>query len=46
MWYFLALLVFYLAFTRVSEAVLDRITIRLSRGQATMAGEALRKAAT
>jgi polar amino acid transport system permease protein len=46
MWYFLALLVFYLAFTRVSELVLDRITIRLSRGQATMAGEALRKAAT
>jgi polar amino acid transport system permease protein len=46
MWYFLALLAFYLAFTRVSELVLDRITIRLSRGQATMAGEALRKAAT
>ncbi len=46
MWYFLALLVFYLGFTRVSEVVLDRITLRLSRGQATMAGEALRKAAT
>jgi polar amino acid transport system permease protein len=46
MWYFLFLLVFYLAFTRVSELALDRITRRLSRGQATMAGEALRKAAT
>jgi len=45
MWYFLFLLVFYLAFTRVSEVVLERITRRLSRGQATMAGEALRKAA-
>jgi polar amino acid transport system permease protein len=45
MWYFLFLLVFYLAFTRLSEIVLDRITRRLSRGQATMAGEALRKAA-
>ena len=45
MWYFLALLVFYLGFTRVSEVVLARITRRLSRGQATVAGEALRKAA-
>jgi len=44
LWYFLALLVFYLAMTRVSEVVLGRLTARLSRGQATMAGEALRKA--
>ncbi|SIS67866.1 amino acid ABC transporter membrane protein 1, PAAT family [Roseivivax lentus] len=45
MWYFLALLIFYLAFTRVSEIVLDRIMGRLTRGQATLAGEAQRKAA-
>jgi polar amino acid transport system permease protein len=44
-WYFLALLVFYLAFTRVSEIVLDRLMARLSHGQATTAGEAQRKAA-
>ncbi|MGR3494363.1 ABC transporter permease [Citreimonas sp.] len=44
-WYFLALLVFYLAFTRVSEIVLDRLMARLSRGQATAAGDAQRKAA-
>ena len=43
-WYFLGLLVYYLAMTRVSEIVLGRLTTRLSRGQATMAGEALRKA--
>jgi len=45
MWYFLALLVFYLAFTRASEVVLARITARLNHGQATSAGEAQRKAA-
>ena len=45
MWYFAALLVFYLAFTRVSEIVLGKIMRRLTRGQATMAGEAQRKAA-
>lgn len=45
MWYFLFLLVFYLAFTRVSEIVLDRVMRRLTRGQATMGGEAQRKAA-
>ena len=45
MWYFLFLLVFYLAFTRVSEIVLNRIMIRLAHGQATTAGEAQRKAA-
>ena len=45
MWYFLALLVFYLCFTRLSEIVLNRIMARLTRGQATAAGEAQRKAA-
>jgi hypothetical protein len=44
MWYFLASGVLP-GLTRVSEIVLDRITRRLSRGQATLAGEALRKAA-
>ncbi|NDV98673.1 ABC transporter permease [Salipiger sp. PrR002] len=43
-WYFAALLVFYLVFTRVSEIVLDRIMKRLTHGQATMGGEAQRKA--
>ena len=45
MWYFLALLVFYLLFTRLSEVVIDRIARRLSHGQATAGGEALRRAA-
>ncbi|MDC0736785.1 ABC transporter permease subunit [Cognatishimia sp. SS12] len=45
MWYFLALLVFYLGFTKISEMVLDRLMTRLTRGQATMGGEAQRKAA-
>ena len=45
MWYFLALLVFYLVFTRVSEIVLDKIMAKLTHGQATAAGEAQRKAA-
>ncbi len=44
MWYFLGLLVFYLAFTRISEVVLKRITNRLSHGQATLGGDAQRKA--
>ncbi|UWQ22761.1 ABC transporter permease [Jannaschia sp. W003] len=44
-WYFLALLVFYLAFTKLSEIVLARLTRRLSHGQATAGGEALRRAA-
>lgn len=44
MWYFFALLVFYLVFTRLSEKVLERIMTRLSRGQATLAGEKQRKA--
>mgnify|MGYP002623913959 FL=1 len=44
LWYFLALLVFYLAMTRASEIVLGRVTRRLSHGQATMGGDALRRA--
>ena len=44
MWYFLALLIFYLAFTKVSEVVLDRIMARLTRGQATLGGETQRRA--
>ena len=44
LYYFLFLLVFYLSFTRVSEIVLTRLTSKLSRGQATAAGEAMRKA--
>ncbi|WP_370284861.1 ABC transporter permease [Pseudooceanicola nanhaiensis] len=44
LWYFLALLVFYLMLTRVSEIVLSRLTRRLSHGQATMAGEEMRRA--
>lgn len=43
-WYFLALLVYYLGMTRISEILLGRLTTRLARGQATMAGEAMRKA--
>jgi polar amino acid transport system permease protein len=46
LWYFLGLLVFYLAFTKLSEIGLNRITRRLSLGQATAGGEALRKAGT
>jgi polar amino acid transport system permease protein len=44
LWYFLGLLVFYLGFTKLSEIVLARISTRLSRGQATMAGAQMRKA--
>ncbi len=44
LYYFLAVLVFYLLMTWVSERVLDRVIRRLSAGQATMAGEAQRKA--
>ena len=45
MYYFFALLVFYLAFTWVSEKLLDRVMKRLTLGQATAGGEAQRKAA-
>ncbi|WP_299360326.1 ABC transporter permease [uncultured Paracoccus sp.] len=42
LWYFLAILAFYLALTWLSQRVFDRLTTRFSRGQATAAGEALR----
>jgi polar amino acid transport system permease protein len=45
LYYFLGLLVFYLCMTRLSEVFLGRLTQRLTRGQATMAGDAQRKAA-
>jgi len=45
MWYFLALLVFYLLFTRLSEMVTDRLMQRLTHGQATTGGEQQRKLA-
>jgi polar amino acid transport system permease protein len=45
LYYFLGLLVFYLCMTRLSEIVLGRLTRRLARGQATLAGDAQRKAA-
>ena len=38
LWYFLALLVFYLLLTKVSEVVLAGLTRRLSHGQATLGG--------
>jgi polar amino acid transport system permease protein len=40
MWYFLFLLVFYLAFTRLSETVFGRIMRRLTFGQPTTGAEA------
>ncbi|WP_298493867.1 ABC transporter permease [uncultured Maritimibacter sp.] len=45
LYYFAALLAFYLLLTRISEIVFARITRRLSHGQATAAGEKQRKAA-
>ena len=39
-WYFAILMIFYLALTYVSQSVLDRLSNRLSIGQATMAGKA------
>ncbi len=45
LYYFLVLLVFYLLMTKLSELVLMRLSDRLSKGQATMAGERQRKAA-
>ena len=44
MWYFLALLVFYLGFTRVSEIFLEKLMVKLSHGQATSGSEAQRRA--
>jgi polar amino acid transport system permease protein len=46
MWYFLFLLVFYLAFTRVSEVVLDRVMRRLTHGQSMSGNAAGRDPAT
>ncbi len=45
-WYFLGLLVFYLAMTWASQKLLGRLTLRLTRGQATIGGEALRNEVT
>lgn len=45
LYYFLAILVFYLGMTWISERVLGRVTRRLSRGHATLGGEAERKGA-
>ncbi len=45
LWYFIVLLIVYLCMTRLSEIVLSRLTRRLSHGQATAAGEAMRRAA-
>ncbi|MGO4916510.1 ABC transporter permease [Pseudogemmobacter sp. W21_MBD1_M6] len=44
LYYFLGLLVFYLSLTKLSEVILARLTTRLTLGQATVAGEAQRKA--
>ncbi len=44
-WYFLGVLAFYLTLTWLSQKVFDRLMQRLSHGQATAGGEALRKAA-
>lgn len=45
LYYFLAILVFYLFMTWISERALRRLSRNLSAGQATMAGERLRKGA-
>ena len=45
LWYFLGLMVFYLCFTRVSEFGISKLTRKLSHGQATAGGDAMRKAA-
>lgn len=44
LWYFLGLLVFYLALTKVSEVALARLSARLARGQATAQGAAMGRA--
>jgi polar amino acid transport system permease protein len=38
-------MIFYLVFTRISEFGIAKLTRKLSHGQATAGGEALRKAA-
>ncbi|MEH7829050.1 ABC transporter permease [Gemmobacter denitrificans] len=45
LWYFLFLMVVYLLMTRGSEIILGKLSQRLSHGQATAAGEAMRRAA-
>jgi polar amino acid transport system permease protein len=45
-WYFLGVLIFYLALTWVSQKGFDALMVRLNRGQPTAAGEAQRRAAT
>lgn len=45
LYYFFGLLLFYLGFTRVSEIAIARLSRRLAKGQATMAGEDQRRAA-
>ncbi|MBA4490485.1 ABC transporter permease [Paracoccus sp. S1E-3] len=45
LYYFLAILIFYLLMTAISERVLRRLMRHLTKGQATLAGEAMRKAA-
>ena len=45
LFYFLGLLVFYLLMTSLSERVLRRISQKLSHGQATAAGDEMRRAA-
>ena len=42
-WYFLGLLVFYLAFTRASELIIDNLMKILSRGTATLGGDLQRQ---
>ncbi|AXC50963.1 ABC transporter permease subunit [Paracoccus suum] len=44
LYYFLVVLCFYLGMTWLSERVIRRLAGRLSRGQATLAGEAQRRA--
>lgn len=45
LWYFLAILVFYLGMTWASERLLARVTRRFAAGQATLGGAALRQGA-
>ena len=45
LWYFMGLLVYFLLLTWSSEKLLGRLTRKLSRGQATLGGEDLRRAA-
>lgn len=45
LWYFLFLMVCYLLMTRLSEIVLNKLAKRLNHGQATAAGEAMRRTA-